>query len=103
MFPVEVANTDDVGVVSVPDPSGESTTVMDGDDATFVSVPPLVDFSWACQVCAPSADVAVAPGPPEVLLPYVIVPVAPLDSVTPDTVMVCPDTLTVPLSSDAVV
>ena len=69
VFPVDPAVTLDVAVVRVPDPSAESTTVMDGDAARLVSVPPLVDFSWACQVCAPRVGVAVAPGPPEALLP----------------------------------
>ena len=69
VFPVEPASTDEVAVVSVPDPSAELVTVMDGEDARLVRVPPGVDFSWACQVCAPVVAVAVAPGPPEVLLP----------------------------------
>ena len=84
VLPVDPANTPVVGVVNVPDPSAEVVTLMDGDDARLVSVPPLVDFSWACQIWAPRDDVAVAPVP----LPYTIVPVAPLDSVTPDTVIV---------------
>ena len=41
MFPVELAVTEDVGVVSVP---------------------PELERSFACQVCAPAVDEAVAPG-----------------------------------------
>jgi hypothetical protein len=88
VFPVEVAKTDDVGVVNVPEPSAELVTVIDGDDARLVRVPPLLAFSCACQVCGPVVDVAVAPDPPDVVLPYTIVSVPPLDSVTPDTVIV---------------
>ena len=42
---------------------------MEGEEARLVSVPPLVDFSWACQVWAPRVEAAVAPGPEEALLP----------------------------------
>jgi hypothetical protein len=63
VFPVDALFTEAVGVVSVPDPSAEAT-VMLGDEARFVSVPPEVDFSCPCHVCAPLEDVAVAPGPP---------------------------------------
>src|SRR5438552_3567048 len=41
-----------------------SLTVIAGDDARFVSVPPDDDFSCACQAWAPADEVAVAPGPP---------------------------------------
>jgi hypothetical protein len=44
-------------------------TVIDGDVARLVSVPPLVDFCCACHVCAPVLDVAVAPGPLDAVLP----------------------------------
>ncbi len=40
-----------------------SVTVMTGDLASVVSVPPEVDFSVAVHVAAPTAVVAVAPGP----------------------------------------
>src|SRR5580700_1228633 len=40
-----------------------SVTVMTGDLARFVSVPPDVDFSVAVQVAGPTLVVAVAPGP----------------------------------------
>jgi hypothetical protein len=43
--------------------------VIDGDDAKFVNVPAAIDFSCACHVCAPTDDVAVAPGPPEPVAP----------------------------------
>ena len=42
-----------------------------------MSVPALRAFCWACQVCAPVVAVAVAPGPPPLVAPYVIVAVAP--------------------------
>src|SRR5207245_296161 len=68
VFPLELAETLVVGVVRVPLPSAAST-VMDGDDARFVSVPPEIDLSCACHVCAPGVDVAIAPGPPNDLSP----------------------------------
>ena len=40
-----------------------SMTVMLGDEARFMSVPPELDFSCACQVCAPAGTGAVAPPP----------------------------------------
>src|SRR5437867_8564746 len=63
---------------------------MLGEEPRFVSVPALRDFCCACHVCAPVVDVAVAPGPPPAVDPYVIVIVAPPASVTFDTVTVCP-------------
>jgi hypothetical protein len=69
---------------------------MLGDDARFVSDPADVDFSFACHVCAPVVDVAVAPGPPEPVSPYVIVNVLPPATVSDDTVIVWPETDTVP-------
>jgi hypothetical protein len=68
VLPVEATGTEDVDDVSVPAPSA-AYTVIDGDDARFVSEPPAVDFSCACQVCAPVAEVAVAPGPPPEVSP----------------------------------
>jgi hypothetical protein len=65
-----------------------SLTVMLGDAARLVSVPPADDFSCAVHVCAPAGTGAVAPGPPEAVLPYVIVIVAPPASVTLETVIV---------------
>ena len=53
-----------------------SLTVMLGDAARFMSVPLELDFSCACQVCAPAGTGAVAPGPPEPVSPYVMVNVA---------------------------
>src|SRR5206468_9128446 len=47
----------------------EALTVMLGEAARLVRVPPAVDFSWACQLWAPPVEVAVAPGPPEPLAP----------------------------------
>jgi hypothetical protein len=73
-----------------------SLTVMLGDDARFVSVPPELDFSCACHVCAPAGTGDVAPEPPPAVLPYVIVNVEPPESVSEETVIVEPETLTVP-------
>ena len=56
------------GEMCVPLPS-DAFTVMDGDDARLVSVPPDVDFSWACHVCVPVELDAVAPDPPDDLSP----------------------------------
>jgi len=88
VLPVEPASTDEVAVVNVPDPFAELVTVMDGEVARLVRMPPLVDFSCPCQVCAPVVVVAVAPGPLDAVLPYTIVSVAPPAKVTPDTVIV---------------
>ncbi len=44
-------------------------TVMTGDLARVVSVPPEVDFSVAIHVAAPTLVVAVAPGPLAALAP----------------------------------
>ena len=69
---------------------------MLGDEPRFASEPPDVDFSCACQVCAPLDDVAVAPGPPPAVEPYVIVAVLPPASVRDETVIVWVETETVP-------
>ena len=69
---------------------------MLGEDARFVSVPVLRDFSCTCQVCAPVVAVAVAPGPPPAVEPYVIVNVAPPATVSEETVIVWADTVKVP-------
>ena len=55
-----------------------------------------VDFSCVVQVCAPVEDVAVAPGPPLPVLPYVMVSVLPAARVSEATVMVLPETVSVP-------
>ena len=68
---------------------------MLGDAPRFVSAPATLAFDFACQLPAPAADGAVAPGSP---LPYVIVIVAPAARVTLDTVIVCAATATVPVS-----
>ena len=70
VFPVEPFPTFDVVVVSVPEPSA-AYTLIDGELAKFVNVPPLVDISWPCHVAAPAVVVAVAPSeavhdPPDV-------------------------------------
>ena len=84
-----------VPVVSVPLPSA-ALTVMLGDEPRFVSDPADVDFSCACHVCAPVLDVAVAAAPPPLVSPYVIVVVAPPPSVREESVIVWPETETVP-------
>src|SRR5436189_243802 len=63
VFPVELRGTALVDDVSVPEPSA-ALTVMLGEEPRLARLPPLVDFSCACQVWAPVLDVAVAPGPP---------------------------------------
>ena len=79
----------------VPLPSA-AYTVMLGELPIFVSEPADVDFSCVCHVCAPVLDVAVAPGPPPAVDPYVIVVVAPPARVSEETVIVWPETETVP-------
>ena len=79
----------------MPDPSA-ALTVMLGEAPRLVSEPAEVDFACACQVCAPVLDVAVAPGPPLPVSPYVIVSVLPPASVTEETVIVWLATETVP-------
>ena len=51
-----------------PDPSADNT-VMVGDELRLVSVPPLLDCSCPCHIAAPGVDAAVAPGPPDAVLP----------------------------------
>jgi hypothetical protein len=70
---------------------------MLGELPRFVSDPPEVDFACACQVCAPVLEVAVAPGPPPLVSPYVIVNVEPPATVSDETVIVWLATETVPL------
>ena len=93
--PVCALFTEPVGVVSVPEPSKASTVTL-GDEARLASELVEIDFSCACQVCAPADDGAVAPGPPPAVEPYVIVKVFPPASVSDDTVMVCPATERLP-------
>ena len=69
---------------------------MLGDEEMLVSEPPDVEASCTCHVCAPVDDAAVAPGPPLAVEPYVIVNVLPAASVSDETVMVLPETLSVP-------
>src|SRR5438046_697442 len=70
---------------------------MLGDEPRFVSEPPEVDVSFACHVCEPVVAVAVAPGPPPPVAPYVMVSVPPAASVSDETVIVCPETESVPV------
>ena len=95
VFPVEPIATVLVPDVSVPDPSA-AYTVMLGDDEMFASEPFEVDFSCVVQVCAPVVEVAVAPGPPLAVDPYVIVKVLPAARVSEETVIVLPATESVP-------
>ena len=95
VFPVDALLTEPVGVVSVPDPSA-ARTLMFGEDERFVSEPPDVDFSFACHVADPPLLGAAAPGPPLLVAPYVTVSVAPPAREALDTVIVCPETETVP-------
>src|SRR4051812_10828710 len=69
---------------------------MLGEAPRLVSEPVEVDFSWACQVCAPVDEVAFAPGPPLPVSPYVIVRVFPAARVSDATVIVWLDTVRVP-------
>ena len=69
---------------------------MLGDEEMFANNPPDVDSSCTCQVCAPVLDVAVAPGPPLAVEPYVIVSVLPAASVSEETVMVLTETDRIP-------
>jgi hypothetical protein len=96
VFPVDALLTEPVGVVSVPDPSAESTLML-GEAPRLVSEPPEVDFSLPCHVADPALLGAFAPGPPPLVAPYVTVSVAPPASDTLETVIVWPDTETVPL------
>ncbi len=70
--------------------------VIDGEAPRFVSTPAAVERSCPCQVCAPVTAVAVAPGPPPAVEPYVIVAVAPPASVSAETVIVWAAVVTVP-------
>ena len=76
VFPVDPAETLVVGVVRVPVPFA-ALTVMLGEELRLVRVPPDVDLSWACHVCGPVLDVAVAPDPPPEVTPYEMVNVEP--------------------------
>src|ERR671935_259034 len=80
----------------VPEPSA-AATVMLGCEAMSVSDPPEVDFSCVVHVCAPVEELAVAPGPPLAVDPYVIVKVEPPARVTLSTVIVWPETETLPV------
>ena len=87
VLPVDDAVTFVAGNVSVPEPSA-AYTLMLGEDARFVSEPPEVDFAFACHVADPAVVEAVAPGPPPLVAPYVIVKVDPPATVSDDTVIV---------------
>src|SRR6476620_11525953 len=93
--PVAALLTEPVGVVSVPEPSAARTVTV-GDEPRFASELADVDFSCACQVCAPLDEGAVAPAPPLPVFPYVIVKVDPPASVREVFLIVWPATETVP-------
>ena len=93
--PVWLAETALVPLDIVPEPSA-AYTVMLGEEAMFVSEPPEVDFSCVVHVCEPVVEVAVAPGPPLAVDPYVIVNVDAAASVSDETVIVWPETESVP-------
>ena len=76
-----------VPVVIVPEPSA-ALTVMLGDVARFVSALPESDFSCACHVCVPVVELTVAPEPPPLVSPYVMVNVLPPPRVSDETVIV---------------
>ena len=69
---------------------------MLGEAPRFASEPPAVDFDCACHVWAPVVAVAVAPVPPPLVSPYVIVNVEPPAIVSEETVIVWLATETVP-------
>jgi hypothetical protein len=61
---VTLAFVNEPNVSAGADGAVASLTVIEGEAARFVSVPPDEDFSCACQVCAPAETGAVAPEPP---------------------------------------
>jgi hypothetical protein len=63
----------------------------------LVNVPELIVICWVVQVSVSGDPGADAPGPPPVVEPYVMLNVPPELSVTPETVMVWPETDTVPV------
>ena len=79
-----------VEVVSVPEPCGALSTLIDGEAASAVYEPPPVERCCPFHDCEPAVEVAVP-------FVYVIVPVAPPAIVSESTVMVWPETETVPL------
>src|SRR6266851_3196236 len=96
VVPVALSFVNEPKVSDGADGAVMSFTVMLGDEAMFVSVPPELDFSCACQVCPPAGTGAVAPGPPPAVEPYVIVKVPPPATVSDATVIVWLETVSVP-------
>src|SRR5437763_383846 len=70
---------------------------MLGDEARLVSVPPDDDRCCALHVCAPAGVAAVAPGPPPLVAPYVMVNVPAPATVREEMVIVWPETETEPV------
>ena len=97
VVPVALAFANEPNESDGADGAVVSLTVMLGDDAMFVSVPAADERSCDVHVCAPAGTGAVAPGPPDPVLPYVIVSVALPARVTLETVIVCPDVDTDPV------
>ena len=69
VVPVALAFVNDPKLSEGAEGAVTSTTLMLGDAARFMSVPPELDFSCACQVWAPAGTGAVAPGPPPLVSP----------------------------------
>jgi hypothetical protein len=88
VVPVALAFVNEPNESEGADGAVVSSTVMLGDEARFVRMPPELDFSCVCQVCAPAGTGALAPGPPPAVEPYVIVNVEPPPSVSEETVIV---------------
>src|SRR5712691_277046 len=82
----------------VPEPSA-AWTVTDGKAPINVSEPLPYDVSWVVNVCEPVPEPIVAPEPVPLLSPYVIVIVAPPSSIRFETVIVCPETPSVPFEA----
>ena len=91
MFPVCEADTLVVGVVKEPDPSAAST-VIDGEAAIAVGTPAAVELSWICHACTPGVAAEVAVPARAVHDHHGLAG----GTVTPVTVIVCPDTDSTP-------
>jgi len=97
VVPVALAFVNDPNERLGADGALGSLTVIAGDEARLVSVPPEEDFSCACHVCAAAVPGAVAPEPPPPVEPYVIVKVDPPERLIPETVIVWLEALTLPV------
>jgi hypothetical protein len=95
VLPPEPAPTVGVSTVTVPVPSDEVTSTC-GETAIAVTFPTPVDCSCVLKSETPADDGALAPVPPALVFPYVIVHVADAASVTPPTWIVLPEIATLP-------